>query len=586
MSANGAWNNANGQNNPNGNRHEDSGLQSGFSRLDINESSRLSSWVSNDNPERRSQTAPPGLSDTLDYNPGMGAFSGMQSDFNSNNSGLNSWGSSGNGNFGQIPQYNGSFGGFQNNGSSNFGGTMNYNNNNSGQYMNQYNNPPQHASGYPNMGGNFNGQPQGNFNNLPSNPNPPAPQSWDNTNRGDGAIGSTSGAPPLPHVSGKNNGSNDAAAKRYQQLQQQAMRWMQQQMQSEGLGNIPIEGMGNFNVGGQIDSGTKGPTSTANNNVKAAANKASNNVYVDNNNKGSQKRRPDTKGEPSAQPKSSDNNQKSGVRSFADIASSSQGKISGVDKPAQWPSLRSSNGIPQSVKNPPSKSSQPQTSPVATARTLQTVPSKDTGNSRGSHRGVAGANASSSSSSNRLRTEAKYYQVEFRAPRRDIFVGYDDHFKIGDLVKVEADRGEDLGTLIHMWNAEDFADWLAKQSGSSSRATSSKYHKRMLRLATEEEKEKLPRKQLEEEAALELCRSKAEQRKLPMQVVSAEYQFDRHKLTFYFEAERRIDFRELVRDLFAIYKTRIWLQQMSAVAMASAAPGAPRDTQRKLKKPL
>ena len=71
-----------------------------------------------------------------------------------------------------------------------------------------------------------------------------------------------------------------------------------------------------------------------------------------------------------------------------------------------------------------------------------------------------------------------------------------------------------------------------------------------------------------------------------MQVVSAEYQFDRHKLTFYFEAERRIDFRELVRDLFAIYKTRIWLQQMSAVAMASAAPGAPRDTQRKLKKPL
>ena len=516
----------------------------------------------------------------------MGAFSGMQSDFNSNNSGLNSWGSSGNGNFGQMPQYNGSFGGFQNNGSSNFGGTMNYNNNNSGQYMNQYNNPPQHASGYPNMGGNFNGQPQGNFNNLPSNPNPPAPQSWDNTNRGDGAIGSTSGAPPLPHVSGKNNGSNDVAAKRYQQLQQQAMRWMQQQMQSEGLGNIPIEGMGNFNVGGQIDSGTKGPTSTANNNVKAAANKASNNVYVDNNNKGSQKRRPDTKGEPSAQPKSSDNNQKSGVRSFADIASSSQGKISGVDKPAQWPSLRSSNGIPQSVKNPPSKSSQPQTSPVATARTLQTVPSKDTGNSRGSHRGVAGANASSSSSSNRLRTEAKYYQVEFRAPRRDIFVGYDDHFKIGDLVKVEADRGEDLGTLIHMWNAEDFADWLAKQNGSSSRATSSKYHKRMLRLATEEEKEKLPRKQLEEEAALELCRSKAEQRKLPMQVVSAEYQFDRHKLTFYFEAERRIDFRELVRDLFAIYKTRIWLQQMSAVAMASAAPGAPRDTQRKLKKPL
>ena len=50
---------------------------------------------------------------------------------------------------------------------------------------------------------------------------------------------------------------------------------------------------------------------------------------------------------------------------------------------------------------------------------------------------------------------------------------------------------------------------------------------------------------------------------LSSQVLDAEYQFDRHKLTFFFEADRRIDFRELVRDLFAIYKTRIWLQQVS-----------------------
>jgi len=47
-----------------------------------------------------------------------------------------------------------------------------------------------------------------------------------------------------------------------------------------------------------------------------------------------------------------------------------------------------------------------------------------------------------------------------------------------------------------------------------------------------------------------------------MHVIDAEYQFDRHKLTFFFEADRRIDFRELVRDLFAVYKTRIWLQQL------------------------
>ena len=47
-----------------------------------------------------------------------------------------------------------------------------------------------------------------------------------------------------------------------------------------------------------------------------------------------------------------------------------------------------------------------------------------------------------------------------------------------------------------------------------------------------------------------------------MIILDAEYQFDRHKLTFYFEADRRIDFRELVSDLFSLYKTRIWMQQV------------------------
>uniref|UniRef100_H3HCT2 PSP1 C-terminal domain-containing protein n=1 Tax=Phytophthora ramorum TaxID=164328 RepID=H3HCT2_PHYRM len=65
----------------------------------------------------------------------------------------------------------------------------------------------------------------------------------------------------------------------------------------------------------------------------------------------------------------------------------------------------------------------------------------------------------------------------------------------------------------------------------------------------------------EEHEVFEVCKSKVRQRLLPMNVIDAEYQFDRHKLTFFFEADRRIDFRELVRDLFAIYKTRIWLQQ-------------------------
>ena len=63
-----------------------------------------------------------------------------------------------------------------------------------------------------------------------------------------------------------------------------------------------------------------------------------------------------------------------------------------------------------------------------------------------------------------------------------------------------------------------------------------------------------------------------------MNVVDAEYQFDRHKLTFFFEAEGRVDFRELVRDLFSMYKTRIWMQQLdkntSTSSPAIVAPQA------------
>merc|ERR1712125_158686 len=83
-----------------------------------------------------------------------------------------------------------------------------------------------------------------------------------------------------------------------------------------------------------------------------------------------------------------------------------------------------------------------------------------------------------------------------------------------------------------------------------------------IRLATHDEVSLLAMKREEEEELLKICRGKVRQRGLPMHVVDAEYQFDRHKLTFFFEAEGRIDFRELVRDLFSMYKTRIWMQQL------------------------
>jgi cell fate regulator YaaT (PSP1 superfamily) len=83
--------------------------------------------------------------------------------------------------------------------------------------------------------------------------------------------------------------------------------------------------------------------------------------------------------------------------------------------------------------------------------------------------------------------------------------------------------------------------------------------KKIYRLAAANEIATLMSKAEDESNAMLLCQSKVKQRKLPMEIVDAEYQWDRRKLTFYFVADRRIDFRELVRELFKLYKTRIWM---------------------------
>ncbi|TMW62902.1 hypothetical protein Poli38472_005520 [Pythium oligandrum] len=160
-----------------------------------------------------------------------------------------------------------------------------------------------------------------------------------------------------------------------------------------------------------------------------------------------------------------------------------------------------------------------------------------------------------------------YYEVEFKRGRTELFAGNAGHTP-GDYVKVEADRGEDIGRLVRR-----ITD-ISKITGSSSHEATSgdesparpKRHelpsKKIMCVASPRECEMLSEQRKEEHEVFEVCKSKVRQRLLPMNVIDAEYQFDRHKLTFFFEADRRIDFRELVRDLFAIYKTRIWLQQV------------------------
>lgn len=177
----------------------------------------------------------------------------------------------------------------------------------------------------------------------------------------------------------------------------------------------------------------------------------------------------------------------------------------------------------------------------------------------------------------------------------------------GDFVKVEADRGEDMGIVLSKTLARDFEE-VMPTAGYRGRGFSSGQGERkfLYRLATVEERAALVKKVEDEEQALQVCqldvpinchhylfhlniliafssqviREKVVEQQLPMNILDAEYQFDRHKLTFFFEANRRIDFRELVSELFSLYKTRIWMQQVdtSVLGMHDAGTELARAT--------
>ena len=172
------------------------------------------------------------------------------------------------------------------------------------------------------------------------------------------------------------------------------------------------------------------------------------------------------------------------------------------------------------------------------------------------------------------------YQVKFKRSQRNFVLGQrvKREIKVGCYVKVEADRGEDLGIVMGITPVEKFIastrsrSGTEDSSGSGELSTSSEAAvaaaasisdlKRIMRSATNDEISLLEVKREEEEELLNICTTKVKQRGLPMTVIDAEYQYDRNKLTFFFQAEGRIDFRELVRDLFSMYKTRIWMEQI------------------------
>ncbi len=86
--------------------------------------------------------------------------------------------------------------------------------------------------------------------------------------------------------------------------------------------------------------------------------------------------------------------------------------------------------------------------------------------------------------------------------------------------------------------------------------------KPVLRIATAEDDAKEAANRQKEKEAFQICLEKIRKHKLDMKLIQAEYTFDNNKVLFYFTADGRIDFRELVKDLAAVFKTRIELRQI------------------------
>ena len=121
--------------------------------------------------------------------------------------------------------------------------------------------------------------------------------------------------------------------------------------------------------------------------------------------------------------------------------------------------------------------------------------------------------------------------------------------KKGDNVIVETARGIEFGTVVSA--PKEIEDDKVIQP-----------LKPVLRVATQKDQEQEAANKVKEKDAFKICLEKIKKHNLEMKLIDAEYTFDNNKVLFYFTADGRIDFRELVKDLAAVFKTRIELRQI------------------------
>lgn len=140
--------------------------------------------------------------------------------------------------------------------------------------------------------------------------------------------------------------------------------------------------------------------------------------------------------------------------------------------------------------------------------------------------------------------------VRFRAAGKIYYFDpADRQIKIGDHVIVETARGIEYGYVV-----------LGNREVDETKVIPPL--KPVIRMATDEDRAIEAKNKEKEKEAFKICQEKIKKHNLEMKLIDAEYTFDNNKVLFYFTADGRIDFRQLVKDLAAIFKTRIELRQI------------------------
>ena len=171
-------------------------------------------------------------------------------------------------------------------------------------------------------------------------------------------------------------------------------------------------------------------------------------------------------------------------------------------------------------------------------------------------------------------------EVAFKGTRRGYFTAppEGEPLRVGESVMVEAERGRDVGRVTALGETADKKCGGCNSCAASPVADSAAEAPRraVLRRATPDELRALAEVRRSEEDARRKVIERVRVHGLVMKVSDTEWQFDRNKLTIYFTAEKRVDFRALVRDLASTFRTRIELRQIGVRDEAARLSGVGR----------